>query len=60
MKPKSSPPEQADHSSLPPHPDPKDPKHDEWIVDEADEESFPASDPSTATQPKGKDDRRKG
>ncbi len=56
-KPKS--PDQADHSSLPPHPDPKDPKHDEWIVDEADEESFPASDPSAATQPKPTRDRKK-
>ncbi len=41
-------------SKLEPHPNPKDPKHEEWVVDEADEESFPASDPSTATQPKPK------
>lgn len=39
---------------LPDHSDPKDPKHEEWLVDEADDESFPASDPSTATQPKPK------
>jgi hypothetical protein len=39
-------------SRLPPHPDPKDPQHEEWVVDEADDESFPASDPSSATQPK--------
>ena len=36
---------------LPEHPNPKDPAHDDWKVDEADDESFPASDPSTATQP---------
>jgi hypothetical protein len=41
------------------HPDPKDPKHEEWLVDEADDESFPASDPSTATQPKPKDAPKK-
>ena len=38
-------------SPLPPHPDPKDPKHDEWLIDEAEDESFPASDPSSLTQP---------
>jgi len=37
-----------------PHPDPKDPQHREWLIDEAEDESFPASDPSTATQPKPK------
>jgi hypothetical protein len=50
---KRSPPEISE-SKLPPHPNPKDPEHDDWVVDEADEESFPASDPSTATQPKPK------
>ncbi len=39
-------------SRLHPHPDPKDPHHVEWLIDEADEESFPASDPSAVTQPR--------
>jgi hypothetical protein len=43
--------ESAD-SRLTPHPDPKDPHHVEWLIDEADEESFPASDPSAVTQPR--------
>jgi hypothetical protein len=41
-------------SKVAPHPDPKDPKHAEWLIDEAEDESFPASDPSSATQPKPK------
>ena len=41
-------------TKLPPHPDPKDPKHAEWVVDEGEDESFPASDAPTATQPKPK------
>jgi hypothetical protein len=45
---------------LPPHPNPADPKHEEWHIDEADDESFPASDPSSATQPQPKKDRRPG
>ncbi|HUL56767.1 MAG TPA: hypothetical protein VLT60_07190 [Usitatibacter sp.] len=53
---KRQPPEISD-SRLPPHPNPKDPQHEDWLVDEADEESFPASDPSTATQPKPKKKR---
>ena len=36
---------------LPPHPRPEDPKHEEWQIDEAEDESFPASDPSSMTQP---------
>jgi hypothetical protein len=40
---------------LPDHPSPKDPDHDDWKVDEADDESFPASDPSSVTQPGPKD-----
>jgi hypothetical protein len=40
-----------DGSRLPPHPRPGDPKHGEWLIDEASEESFPASDPSSVTQP---------
>ena len=39
---------------LPDHANPEDPDHDDWKVDEADDESFPASDPSSATQPKPK------
>jgi hypothetical protein len=41
-----------------PHPSPADPKHEDWKVDEADDESFPASDPSSVTQPAPKKDRR--
>ena len=41
-----------------PHPSPADPKHEDWKVDEADDESFPASDPSSMTQPGPKKDRR--
>jgi hypothetical protein len=37
-----------------PHPKPSDPKHEEWLVDEAVDESFPASDPPAITQPKPK------
>ena len=33
------------------HPQPSDPKHGEWLIDEASDESFPASDPSSITQP---------
>ena len=28
--------------------------HGEWLIDEGDDESFPASDPSSVTQPHGK------
>lgn len=35
----------------PAHPQPGDPKHGEWLIDEASEESFPASDPSSVAQP---------
>jgi hypothetical protein len=38
-------------SKLPPHPQPSDPDHQEWVIDEAEDESFPASDPSSAAQP---------
>lgn len=38
-------------TSVPAHPNPKDPKHEEWLIDEAEDESFPASDPSSITQP---------
>ena len=36
---------------VPPHPKPQDPKHDEWVIDEGADESFPASDPPSHTQP---------
>ena len=42
------------------HPSPVDPQHEDWRVDEADDESFPASDPSSATQPHSKKDRPLG
>jgi LDH2 family malate/lactate/ureidoglycolate dehydrogenase len=45
-------------SHLPPHPDPEDPGHREWVIDEADEESFPASDPSAPAMPHRKGPRR--
>ena len=45
------------HPTLPrtrkPMPPPGTPEHEEWLVDEASDESFPASDPSTAAQPGG-------
>jgi hypothetical protein len=45
------------HPTLPtprrPTPPPGTPEHEEWLVDEANEESFPASDPSEPSQPGG-------
>jgi hypothetical protein len=38
-------------SRVPAHPEPNDPQHGEWLIDEASDESFPASDPSSLTQP---------
>jgi hypothetical protein len=38
-------------SQVPPHPRPQDPQHGEWLIDEGSDESFPASDPSSITQP---------
>ena len=38
-------------SQVVPHPKPKDPAHGEWVLDEAEDESFPASDPPSITQP---------
>ena len=46
-----SPVPQPDGSHLPPHPRSRDPKHGEWLIDEASDESFPASDPSSIAQP---------
>lgn len=34
-----------------PAPAPRQDAHEEWLIDEADEESFPASDPSSIAQP---------
>ena len=45
---------------LPPHTSAEDPKHEEWKIDEAEDESFPASDPSSMTQPAPKKDRAGG
>jgi len=41
----------AADAGVPPHPDPADPKHGEWLIDEGEDESFPASDPQSITQP---------
>ena len=38
-------------SQVPPHPKPGDPKQEEWLIDEGEDESFPASDPPSMTQP---------
>jgi hypothetical protein len=52
-KPKSpaSPVPKPGASQVPPHPHPDDPQHGEWLIDEGDDESFPASDPQSITQP---------
>lgn len=44
------------HPTLPrkprrPEPPPGTPEHEEWLLDEASEESFPASDPSSSANP---------
>jgi len=50
--PKAPPPApKVSGTQVPPHPAPRDPAHEEWRIDEAEDESFPASDPSSATQP---------
>jgi hypothetical protein len=36
---------------VPARPKPEDPKHEEWVIDEGVDESFPASDPPSHTQP---------
>jgi hypothetical protein len=51
MKPKKPEPPPVGESKLPQHPKPSDPAHDEWVIDEAEDESFPASDPSSPAQP---------
>lgn len=39
---------------------PEDPKHEEWLVDEALDESFPASDPPAIASPSPKPARKPG
>jgi hypothetical protein len=51
MKPSKRNPPRISESKLPPHPQPSDPRHEEWVIDEAEDESFPASDPSSIAQP---------
>lgn len=48
-KPPTTPDPGASH--VPPHPSPDDPAHKEWLIDEGEDESFPASDPPSITQP---------
>lgn len=40
--------------------EPEDPKHEEWLVDEALDESFPASDPPAIASPSPKPARKPG
>jgi hypothetical protein len=46
-------------SQIAPHPQPRDPEHAEWTIDEAEDESFPASDPSSITQPHPRSQKKK-
>lgn len=41
-------------SRVPAHPKPADPEHCDWLIDEGADSSFPASDPSSVTQPRRK------
>lgn len=50
-KPPAAPESKPAASQVPPHPSPGDPQHGEWLIDEGDDESFPASDPQSVTQP---------
>ena len=38
-------------TKVPAHPKPSDPKHEEWVIDETVDESFPASDAPSHTPP---------
>jgi hypothetical protein len=57
MPAKQPPAPKISHTRVPPRTNPDDPKHEEWKVDEAVDESFPASDPPAITQPQLKEDR---
>ena len=50
------------HPTLPktrtPMPPPGTPEHEEWLIDEAEDESFPASDAPTPAQPGGMPEAR--
>lgn len=48
---REAPDQDAPH--VPSHPDPADPLHGEWLIDEGSDESFPASDPSAVAMPHG-------
>ena len=50
-KKQSTPAPDASQTGVPPHPRPDDPRHDEWLIDEGNDESFPASDPPSIVQP---------
>jgi hypothetical protein len=50
-KKKSDPAPKVSTTQVPAHPKPSDPQHGEWLVDEGADESYPASDPSSITQP---------
>ena len=45
-------------SKRPPMPPPGTPEHEEWLIDEAGEESFPASDSPASSQPGGMPEAR--
>lgn len=49
--PREAPAPKVSGSHVTPHPGRDDPQHGEWLIDEADDESFPASDPSAVAQP---------
>lgn len=58
-QPKPPRPPDGGASHVPDHGSPKDPEHDEWLIDEGDDESFPASDPSAPAMPHPRPERNK-
>jgi len=50
-KPSGAPAPKVGTSQVPAHPRPEDPQHGDWLIDEGSDESFPASDPPSITQP---------
>ena len=58
MAAKNAPAPKISGTRLPSHPNPKDAKHEEWKVDESVDESFPASDPPSTSQPHRKKEPR--